>query len=170
MDTKAVCIRANRFRQLHKAVLQLQITYTTGGIIMACFLVPAAEAVVTTVVPKSMEKKEVSDDRLAAQAEGNEEIGTGKVRFSEKLGWLNKMLWGGTALLAFEHLWHGEIVPYFPFLTAAAQGDTAGMLHEMATNGVLMAVLVTVVWIGMIAAASILEKKDNRLTAGEKEI
>ena len=117
-----------------------------------------------------MEKKEVSDDRLAAQAEGNEEIGTGKVRFSEKLGWLNKMLWGGTALLAFEHLWHGEIVPYFPFLTAAAQGDTAGMLHEMATNGVLMAVLVTVVWIGMIAAASILEKKDNRLTAGEKEI
>ena len=36
----------------------------------------------------------------------------GKVTFSRKLKWLNTMLWGGAALLAFEHVWHGEVVPY----------------------------------------------------------
>jgi len=36
------------------------------------------------------------------------------------LGWLTNMLWGGSLLLAFEHVWHGEETPWFPFLTAAA--------------------------------------------------
>ena len=58
------------------------------------------------------------------------------------------MLWGGAILLAFEHLWHGEIVPWFPFLTAMADpADAMEMFHEMATVGVTMAVLITVVWL-----------------------
>ena len=60
---------------------------------------------------------------------------------------LNGLLWGGSGLLAFEHVWHGEIIPSFPFLTAASDpAQTAEMLHEMAVSGTAMALLVTAVW------------------------
>ena len=71
------------------------------------------------------------------------------------------MLWGGSGLLAFEHVWHGEVVPWFPFLTAMSSPDsTAEMLHEMATSGSLMALLVTVVWLGMVGVSSVIEKRE----------
>jgi hypothetical protein len=112
---------------------------------MACFLVPATEAVVTTIVQKAVKKAEVSSDSKSSN---------NKLRFSEKLKWLNGMLWGGSGLLAFEHLWHGEITPFFPFLTAANDpADTVEMLHEMATSGSAMAILVTAVWIVLAIAA-----------------
>ena len=73
-------------------------------------------------------------------------------------------------LLAFEHLWHGEVVPFFPFLTAVADGETAGMLQEMGTAGVSMAGLVTLIWVGMVAVTSAMEKKalnaDNAIKEG----
>ena len=70
------------------------------------------------------------------------------------------MAWGGCALLAFEHVWHGEVVPWFPFLTAASHAeDAAEMLHEMGTVGVAMAALVTTVWLGMCAVASYVKKR-----------
>lgn len=122
---------------------------------MACFLVPASEAVVTTVIEKIARSKESNKHDLAVQAES----GSLKVSFSEKLGWLNRMLWGGSALLAFEHLWHGEVVPTFPFLTAVSDGETSEMLHEMGTAGVGMAVLVTAVWACMVAVSSIISKR-----------
>ncbi len=107
---------------------------------MACFLVPTAEAIITTAVKIVVKKKE------SGKVSEND-----RISFSEKLGWLNGMLWGGSGLLAFEHLWHGEISPFFPFLTAASDpADTAEMLHEMATSGSAMAVLVTLVWAGIV--------------------
>ena len=61
---------------------------------------------------------------------------------------MTNLLWGGSALLAFEHLWHGEVVPWFPFLTAMSDpADKAEMLYEMSTVGVTMAVLITLVWL-----------------------
>ena len=70
------------------------------------------------------------------------------------------MLWGGAVLLAFEHIWHGEVVPWPPFLTAMSDAaDTAEMLHEMATAGVRMAAIVTVVWVGMLLVSKSLEKR-----------
>ena len=95
--------------------------------------------------------------------------GVNKIPFSVKLGWLNRLLWGGSALLAFEHLWHGEIVPFFPFLTAVADGEVSGMLAEMSTTGVMMAVLVTVVWAAMLLVSSAMEKHmlNNPQTAKE---
>jgi len=33
------------------------------------------------------------------------------------------------------------------------------MLHEMATTGVAMAVLVTAVWVGMVAVSNVIEKR-----------
>ena len=113
---------------------------------MACFLVPAAEAAVTTVVTKVMENQEKKSDQEQTNLQA-ESCETGKEHFSSKLKRLNYMLWGGSGLLAFEHLWHGEIAPFFPFLTAAGNpADTTAMLHEMSTVGVSMAVLVTAVW------------------------
>ena len=69
------------------------------------------------------------------------------------------MLIGGSTLLAFEHVWHGEVIPVFPFLTAVKAGETAGMLKEMGTVGVLMTVVVTGVWGIMVAVSSAMEKK-----------
>ncbi|MBR2743396.1 MAG: hypothetical protein IKD89_07380 [Clostridia bacterium] len=129
---------------------------------MACFIVPAAEAVIMTIVSHAVKNKEIKTEQSAPDSASK----ASKVPFSRKLGWLTKMLWGGSALLAFEHIWHGEVVPWFPFLTAVGDpADTADMLHEMATAGVLMAVFVTVVWLGMVAVSSAIEKRAEN--AGE---
>lgn len=113
---------------------------------MACFIVPGTEAIVTTVATKIIENRE----KKAAEAELEKGVCIAelhKERFSCKLKRLNHLLWGGSLLLAFEHLWHGEIQPFFPFLTAAQNpAETAGMLQEMSTVGVAMAVLVTLFW------------------------
>ncbi len=71
---------------------------------MACFLVPAAEAVVTTIAAKVIKSKEGDPETLKVQLDGSELVEAEKLPFSKKLGWLNKMLWGGSALLAFEHV------------------------------------------------------------------
>lgn len=116
---------------------------------MACFTVPAGEAVVTTIIKKRMEKQ---------GTEKHEE--NTSVPMTRKLKWLSNLLWGGSALLAFEHVWHGEVQPFFPFLTAMSNPeDTQEMLHEIATVGVSMAVLVTVIWIGMCVTADMIVKR-----------
>jgi hypothetical protein len=128
---------------------------------MACFLVPAAEAVITTVAAKVIETKEKEASVKISLSDGSVEEAT-KIPFSTKLGWLNKLLWGGSALLAFEHVWHGEVVPFFPFLTAVENGEVAEMLAEMGSAGVMMAVLITAVWVGMLAVSSVVEKRALR--------
>ena len=130
---------------------------------MACFLVSATEAVLVTVVKKAIESKEKAPEEIQVKFEGNTlEKGT-KIRFTEKLKWLGNMLWGGSALLAFEHVWHGEVVPWFPFLTAASNpADAAEMLHEMSTVGVSMALLVTGVWGIMVWVSSVMEKNAQK--------
>lgn len=109
---------------------------------MACFTVPLATAVVATAATKA----------VPASKRGNP--------FVAKLGWLGKMMFGGSFLLAIEHVYHGEIVFTPPFLTAVKNGETADMLHEMATRGVAMAVLLGVVWVGMVCVSTWLERSD----------
>ena len=122
---------------------------------MACFLVSAAEAVVATAIEKAEEKKELQE--VKTETGITEEV---KIPWSRKLKWLTYLLWGGAVLLAFEHIWHGEVVPWFPFLTAMSDpGDAAEMFHEMATVGVAMAGLITVVWIGICLAADRIVKR-----------
>ena len=121
---------------------------------MACFLIPAAEGVVVSLIARAVKKKQANKPAAAGGAEHPLETAV-KLPLARKLQWLSNLLWGGSALLAFEHLWHGEVVPWFPFLTAAANpADASVMLYEMATVGVSMAALVTLVWIGMVAVAS----------------
>ena len=126
---------------------------------MACFIVPAVEAIVVSVAKKVIEKKEKQPEEVSVVLDGVAEKAY-KTPFSRKLKWLTNLLWGGSALLAFEHVWHGEVVPWFPFLTAAADpADAAEMLHEMATVGVSMAALVTLVWLAMLGVSAVIEKR-----------
>ena len=131
---------------------------------MACFLVSAAEAAVVTIAQKVIEKKEkeMAPEEATVSGEGEVEAAV-RIPFSTKLKWLRNMLWGGAFLLAFEHIWHGEVVPWFPFLTAMNDpADAAEMLHEMATVGVCMAVLVTAVWLVMVGVSAWIEKKAQK--------
>ena len=84
--------------------------------------------------------------------------GSSRNPFVSKIGWLGKMMFGGSFLLAIEHAYHGEIVLSPPFLTAVRDGDTAGMLHEMATRGVAMTVLLVAVWAAMVVISTIAER------------
>ena len=113
---------------------------------MACFTAPLAQALVVT----------------AAKASGRG--APSRNPFIRRLGWLQKMLFGGSFLLAIEHVWHGEITWRYPFLTAVRDGNTAEMLHEIATSGVAMAALITVVWVGMVLVA---EARMRRAAAAE---
>lgn len=124
---------------------------------MACFLVSAAEAAVVKVVETVEEKKEQK-----AVAEGHDSEETVKIPLSRKLKWLNSLLLGGAVLLMFEHVWHGEVVPWFPFLTAMSSADDAAeMFHEMATVGVTMALLITAVWVVMCVVADAIVKRNS---------
>ena len=124
---------------------------------MACFLVSAAEAAVVTATSKIIEKKEKKELARTGIVEAH------TIPFSRKLRWLSNLQWGGSALLAFEHLWHGEIVPWFPFLTAMSDpAAKSEMFHEMATVGVAMAALTTAIWLCMLAVSKILEKRAMR--------
>lgn len=121
---------------------------------MACFVVPVAEAIVTSVATRILESKENKSEKITPD----------NVRFSGKLKWLSKLLWGGSFLLAFEHVWHGEIKPFFPFLTAAESPESfTAMLNEISTVGVGMALTVTTAWIGMLIISGIAEKQQKKI-------
>ena len=130
---------------------------------MACFVVPAAEAIVVTAAYVAIKKYEKKNYVPRPEGEGSFSEGDVKITWSKRLGWLLALLWGGVLLLAFEHFWHGEVVPFPPFLTAMeSPEDTAEMLAEMGSVGVSMAVTVTVVW-GIICAAA--EAKVRKIRA-----
>ena len=109
---------------------------------MACFTVPLATAVAATAAKSALPES------------------VRKNPFVAKLGWLGKMMFGGSFLLAIEHVYHGEIIFTPPFLTAVKEGPeaTSDMLHEMATRGVAMAVLLGVVWVAMVGISTWLER------------
>jgi len=95
---------------------------------MACFLVPTTVGGATTLLRK---------------------------KFPEEMhiDWLNMMIWGGAVGLAVEHVAHGEIMPWPPFLTAmATPADTAAMFREMASVGIPMTVGLILAWGVMVLA------------------
>lgn len=126
---------------------------------MACFTVPLAEAVVLTAVKKIAFKRNADSVINEAEMTKNQKIAVLK----EKFRILEKMLYGGSFLLAVEHLYHGEISFVPPFLTAMKNpSEIPEMLREMATVGVGMALLTTAVWaagIGISALVKNLKKK-----------
>ncbi|MGQ9545470.1 MAG: hypothetical protein ACUVQX_06760 [Candidatus Bathycorpusculaceae bacterium] len=104
---------------------------------MACFLVPMVLAIITSIIQKTARS-------LAEKL---------------KLGLLNALLWGGVILLALEHVWHGEVTPWPPFLTAmATPSDIPVMLHEMATVGTAMSVVTLATWGTMVTISHYMPK------------
>ena len=116
---------------------------------MACFTAPLAQALVVTAAKSAAHGKAVQS----------------RNPFVRRLGSLQAMLFGGSFLLAIEHVWHGEITWRYPFLTAVRDGDTAGMLREIATVGVAMALLITAVWAAMV----LVSEADARRRAAAQE-
>lgn len=124
---------------------------------MACFLATAAEAIVVSVIKKNEQKKEEAALKNGAPASAESNI-----PWSRKLGWLTRMLWGGVFLLAIEHIWHGEVVPWPPFLTAMNNpADIQPMLMEILTVGGSMVLFVTAVWYAMTLVADRIYKKSS---------
>jgi len=97
---------------------------------MACFVVPTAAAIVTTAVSKKVPEK-------------------------YHINWLNSMLWGGVVMLAVEHISHGEVVPYPPFLTAGLHE----VLPEMIKVGIPMTAIIFLIWGIMLMALAVTSKK-----------
>ena len=119
---------------------------------MACFSAPLAAAIATGIVRRGMAAKTVEQP--------------GTVSWATKLGWLEKLFFGGCALLAFEHVWHGEIIFQFPFLTGVRDGSTAEVLREIATVGGAMTALILAVWIGMLIVSSAIVKRKAAVAEG----
>ena len=127
---------------------------------MACFAAPLAEAIIVTAIKSAAFSKRSADKAIA---EGKETRGEKILTIREKIGWLQKLLYGGSFLLAIEHIYHGEVVLYPPFLTAMKNPeDIPEMLHEIATVGVGMAVLTTVAWGIMLAVSALRKRKANK--------
>lgn len=105
---------------------------------MACFIVPMVLAIVTTGI------------QLSARG----------IAQKLKLSLLNSLLWGGVVLLAVEHVWHGEITAWPPYLTAmATPADTAVMLSEVATVGTSMALVISATWLTTLAVTTLMTKR-----------
>ena len=94
---------------------------------MACFIAPMSLAIVTTIFRK-------------------------KIPENLKIGWLNIMIWGGVIMLAVEHIAHGEVVLFPPFLTAMqTPSEIPLMLQEMAIIGGTMTIAIVSIWLVMVA-------------------
>ena len=114
---------------------------------MACFLV-SATAAIGVGIAKYVVKHHENKFALATREEPKEYKFGSEIKWSKKLSYLEMTLWGGSFLLAGEHILHGEVAPYPPFLTAAEEGPdaVAEMLSEMGTVGVTMFVALVAAW------------------------
>lgn len=107
---------------------------------MACFLAPMALAIVTTIVQLITRNSDLAHKL--------------------KLSLLNTMLWGGVVILAAEHIFHGEITAWAPYLTAmSSPADTAVMLSEIATIGGSMTAAISLTWMGTLAVTALMAKR-----------
>ena len=125
---------------------------------MGCFVAPLTEAILVTasaLIVKKREKKHQDQSQNMQVLEKEDHA-------SNRLFRLSKLLFGGSILLIFEHIWHGEVVPYFPFFTAVSEGEDAvvEMFKEIGTAGVSMAALCTLVW-GVIEIIRYMFAKKN---------
>ena len=98
---------------------------------MSCFIVPLAQAMVTSTYRKVNEKTIENSTSV----------------FKRHTPALEKMLWGGSVMLVVDHVINGELTWRFPFFTALENaGGGAVMLREMLTVGIPMSLVITAVW------------------------
>lgn len=124
---------------------------------MACFTAVIPEVVALHFIKKHIEKKEATNPT-------NQTQDSTKIKMSVKISWLITMLWGGIFLLMIEHFWHGEIVPYPPFLSAIESGETQSMLNEILLVGGAIDIFVPMVW--FIVCMFVEKMRAKRLNLG----
>ena len=126
---------------------------------MACFTVTTVAAIGVGVVRHVVKHNEKKADPTRVDP-----IKLDNVPVSKKLGFLELGLWGGSFILAGEHVFHGEVTYKFPWLTAVAEGETSEMLMEMGTVGVGMLLTIVGVWgIGLLVRRFLLKRRANKL-------
>lgn len=112
---------------------------------MACFTVSAVGAIGVAVarhIVKHHEKKLALEGKEMAP----EKFGS-DTKWSKKLAYLELTLGAGSIVLAGEHIIHGEVTPFPPFITAMADpADAAVMWQEIGTIGVSMFAILLVAW------------------------
>jgi hypothetical protein len=116
---------------------------------LACFIAPSILAIAVSIVKRVAKK----------------------VSAKTNLGLLESLLWGGAGILALEHVWHGEVVPWPPYLTAMQSPEEwAIALHEMATVGVAMALATVGIWGGVLLFEKAIKAPQIQRVATEKKI
>ena len=92
------------------------------------------ESMSSTFIPtvKSIGKKKEKDSLKDASHEAKKASESLGIKFSTKLGWLNKMLWGGSVMLIVDHAINGELFTWMPL--------------EILKVGVPMCLVLTAVW------------------------
>lgn len=131
--------------------------YKKQGVLenMGCFVVTLVTGIATSAtrrIVKSNEKKnEINEERFTSK------------KWSERLKYLELSLYGGSFVLMGEHVFHGELSPFPPFLTAMKDAsETVVMLKEMATVGTSMALAIIFVWlIACLGYDFVIAKKRN---------
>lgn len=127
-----ICIYNEKFK---KGAHLIMIMCT--GEIMACFITPLIAGVVIDLFKRLWAKHN-------------------KINLSL----LEFMLIGGALVLMVEHVWHGEIAPYPPFLTAMKNPeDIPVMVHEVSIVGGSMTLAVAALWVGIVFVSKKLETK-----------
>ena len=134
---------------------------------MACFVVSAVAAIgvgAAKYVVKHHEKK----NELTVNEPKEYKFGS-EVKWSKKLAYLELMLWSGSFVLAGEHVLHGEVSPYPPFLTAAGEGPEAvsEMLTEMGTVGVVMLAALVATWAIGVLIVDFLKYRKHKMAKKE---
>ena len=101
---------------------------------MACFLIPMSLGIITTLLARFFPKR-------------------------WNINWLNAILWGAVMMLMVEHVAHGEIIPYPPFLTSGI----LEIMPEMLSVGIPMAVFSASLWASMVAVNELMIRKTGIL-------
>lgn len=105
---------------------------------MACFTAAVAEALVVHGIRKTVEKNHPT--------------------LAGKLQKLVSLLLSGSFLLMIEHIWHGEITFFYPFLTAMnSPEDTKEMLYEILTVGGNIDIAITSLWFVLYCLADLIK-------------
>ena len=128
---------------------------------MACFTVTTVAAIGVGVARHVVKHNENKKDPTRVDP-----IKLDNMPVSKKLGVLELALWGGSFILAGEHLIHGEVSFKFPWLTAVSEGPEAvsDMLTEMGTVGVGMLGIIVGGWvIGLLIRRFLLKRKARKL-------
>lgn len=104
---------------------------------MACFIFPMVLAMLVTAVTRRARE---AAERL-------------------RLSLLSAMLWGGSAILAMEHIWSGEVTLRPPFFTAMKSlSDINVLLREVLTVGPAISAATIGLWGAILAFESYLFK------------